>query len=121
MQSWKTTTNRKKIQRYINKVVRALNKNIYNDPLWKGRFYMQQTKCLSCIDNGWLYMNLEFVLVDRETGIKKYIWLRKDDFMGTTRRVWEALNDFMVVDCKVWDVEPRITRETTKDYRGYYK
>ena len=123
MKSWKTTTNRKKIQRHINAVVRALNKNIWNDSLWKGRFYMQQTKRLEAMsdDHSWLYMSLEFKLVDRETGYEKYIWFRKEDFMGSTWRIWDALNDFIVIDCRVWEAEERPTIETTIDYRWCHK
>ena len=123
MKSWKTTTNRKKIQRHINAVIRALNKNIWNDPLWKGRFYMQQTRRLESMsdDYSWLYMSLEFKFVDRETACEKYVWFRKEDFMGSTWRIWEAMNDFIVIDCRVWEAEERPTRETTIDYRWCHK
>ena len=35
---WKTTQNRKKQQRAVNAVVRWMNKDIYNDPMWKPVF-----------------------------------------------------------------------------------
>ena len=40
--SWKTSQNRKIHQRAINKSMRELNKNIENDPLWKGRYCVRQ-------------------------------------------------------------------------------
>ena len=39
---WLTSFNRKKHQRRMNRFVRAINKNIANDDLWRGRFVVKQ-------------------------------------------------------------------------------
>ena len=120
MKGFMLTTNPKKIQRRVNKVIRELNKNIYNDDLWKGRFYARQIDRRLYIfdDKSWLYGDFYIVFTDKETGRQYYHWFRKEDFLGSAHRVWEAMNDFIAVYCRVWEADPRPTRATTIDYRG---
>ena len=40
--------NWKKLQSKVNKSVKAINKNIYDDDLWLGRFYIKQIKSEYC-------------------------------------------------------------------------
>lgn len=42
MSIWLTSMNKKKHQRAINKLVRAVNKSLENDELWCGRFVIRQ-------------------------------------------------------------------------------
>lgn len=120
---WLTSQNRKRHQRTINKVVRWMNKDIRNDPMWKGRFYIRQ------IDAQWVndpdeprYYKLVVRLraYDRKTGITRDMpWYTANDlayFWGYY--IWREMNDFIIHDCKVWEEEPRITYENTPDYRS---
>ena len=66
------TWNYKKIQRKVNKIVRKLNKQIEDDELWKGRFYIRQVKRymkpfddMSGVDDAFL-----FEMYDKKTGMK---------------------------------------------------
>lgn len=120
MYNFLVTKNLKKIQRRVNKIIRELNKNIYNDELWKARFYARQVdrRCVLSEDKSWLHADFYIEFIDKETGRRYYHWFRKEDFFCSAYRVWEAMNDFIAIKCRVWDVEPRITREITIDYRG---
>ena len=110
----------KKIQRHVNKIIRDLNKNIYDDDLWKARFYARQVdrRVFLSDDQSWLYVDFYIKFIDKETGREYYHWFRKEDFYGSAYRVWEQMNDFIAVRCRVWETQPRLTRETTIDYRG---
>ena len=119
MRGWLETTKIKKIQRRINQIVRKMNKSIYDDPLWKARFYARQTDRIvqTSDDHSWIYMRVELEFVDRETGITFRRWFRREEFVGWNSALFETMNDFIVVHCHAWDTEPRITRATTIDYR----
>ena len=93
---------RKKAQRTINKYVRALNKNIQKDNLWRGRFIFRQT------DSYWE----EFE--DRSGGILKVVIEARDlktgkfwEFaMDNYDRGWhlfEKANKFIVDFSGVWE------------------
>lgn len=120
MYKWLETKDLKKIQRRVNKIIRELNKDIYDDELWKARFYARQIdrRCVLSDDRSWLHIDFYIEFIDKETNRRYYHWFRKEDFLGSSWRVWEAMNDFIAVRCRVWDKEPRITRMTTIDYRG---
>ena len=118
MKHCKTTTDIKKIQRHVNSVVRAMNKNLYNDELWKGRFYVRQTKRWIEKEDDWVYMRLEMECVDRQTGKTKKYYYDKSDMMGiSTWKFFQDVNNFIVEVCDVWREDPRPNRETSIDYR----
>ena len=114
------TKDLKKIQRRVNKIIRELNKDIYNDELWKARFYARQIdrRCVLSEDKSWLYVDFYIEFMEKETGRRYQQWFCKEDFLGSAFRVWEAMNDFIAVRCRVWEADPRPTRATTIDYRG---
>ena len=119
MYGWLETTNIKKIQRRINRTVRRMNKSIYDDELWKARFYAHQTDRIVQMsdDHTYVHMRIEIEFVDRETGITMRRWFRRGELEGFSASFWETMNDFIVVYCHAWETEPRITRATTIDYR----
>ena len=39
---WLTSKDRKRHHRAMNDIMRQINRNVENDPLWKGRFYVRQ-------------------------------------------------------------------------------
>lgn len=93
---------RKKAQKEINKKVRTLNKNILNDNLWRGRFYIHQ------IDANWerfddgsggcLTVWLE--IRDKKTGLYHGFGIDNYDYGW---KLWTEANQFIVEDSHVWD------------------
>ena len=114
-----TSMNRKKHQRYVNKVVRKMNKDLAEDPLWRGRFICRQKEASFHIyddmSGATLYVLLE--MVDKKTGLTKKFWT--DSFylcgpFGRSKMFWE-MNEFIVEDCDVWHKED--PRQNIIDYR----
>ena len=68
---WLCSKNRKRHQRAMNKLMRDLNKNIENDNLWQGRFYVKQTAAqwheYEDKSGAELWVVLSFI--DKKTGI----------------------------------------------------
>lgn len=116
-----TSLNRKKRQRRINAIIRQMNRAIWEDELWKGRFYARQVDRRFYVEDDYLYGMIQIELVDRETGKCVTHYFRLSEFTYSSWHLWEAMNDFIVVHCHVWETEPRITRATTIDYRGCHK
>ena len=119
---WMTTQNRKKQQRRMNKVIRKMNENVRNDPMWKGRFYMRQIQA-KWLDHdyepGYRSLYTRFVLIDRKTGKREETgWASVNEwcFLGA-HQIWRLMNDF-ILNSGVWEEEPRITYENTPDYRS---
>ena len=119
MQNWKTTINRKKIQRHINSVLRDINRTIERDELWLGRFYCKQIDIVftNSEDNTYVYAAIVVEFIDRKTGKAMRSAFRKEDFMGTAWRVWERTNYFITQWCEVWSEDPRPSIYSPWDYR----
>jgi hypothetical protein len=92
---------RRKAQSRINKRVRALNKNIHDDYLWRGRFFVRQ------VDANWdrfedgsggvLTVWLE--IRDKKTG--KYMGFAIDNY-DRGWKLWTAGNEFIAEHSGVW-------------------
>jgi hypothetical protein len=119
MQNWKTTTNKKKIQRHINKVIRDMNKSLERDNLWLGRFYCRQKKIFYEMseDGTYMYARICVEMTDRKTNRSTVYWLRKEDFMCGAWRFWEQVNSFITEYCAVWLENPRPSINNAWDYR----
>lgn len=112
---------RKNYQRKFNKVVRALNRNIANDDLWRGRFYFFQKdmRFEEFEDHSGGMMHIVMRGYDKKTGYyKDFIieWAPYLTFGG--HRIWEMANHFIAEDSGVWYEEPRINRVTAPDWTG---
>jgi len=93
---------RKKAQKKINKCVRALNKSLLNDNLWRGRFYAHQVDAnweefqdgsggeLRC----WIEMR------DKKTGLYRGFVV---DNYNISWKLFMAGNAFITEDSKVWE------------------
>lgn len=96
---WK---DRKKAQKKINKKVHAMNLNILNDNLWRGRFYVHQVDAnwerFEDGSGGCLSVWLE--IRDKKTGL--YKGFRFDNYDGGWK-LWSAVNDFICEDSGVWE------------------
>jgi hypothetical protein len=89
--------------------MRELNKNIENDSLWCGRFYVHQIARQRYVyEDGSgmeLWVTLEFV--DRKTGRTKQLLETVNYWTSFCSRLfWEA-NTFIVEDVNVWAEDPR--------------
>jgi len=122
---WMYSFNRKKQQRNMNKYVRAINKNLENDGLWRGRFYVRQ------VDSPVFYVyedksgasleHIHLVLTDRVTGQTVDGW---DNMNGWCHwngsRLWRFVNDAIVEKLDIWRNGPNpyeIKNDPKYDYR----
>ena len=105
---WKTSKKRKIHQRYINKYVRLMNKNLRNDPLWKGRFVVSQIESPSFFvypDKSGADYYVTLQILDCETGdtvsktktVNVWCWHNGTDiwwFVNNTIIKWREEYDF---------------------------
>lgn len=107
--------NRKNHQRWLNQYCRYVNKNIENDDLWLGRFYISQNRTrMEWFDDGsggLIYA--EIVMHDRKTGKIRTKWY---DGLDMEWKMWRDLNSFIIDDCKVWEEKPDV-RDNRIDFR----
>ncbi len=108
-QRWLTSKNTKVHQRRMNRAMRELNKNIENDSLWRGRFYVHQIARQRYVYEDGSGMELWVILefVDRKTGRTKQLLETVNYWTSFCSRLfWEA-NTFIVEDVNVWAEDPR--------------
>ena len=121
MYNFKFSNKRKVHQRMLNQVMRAMNKNIANDTLWKGRFIVRQLngELFRYEDGSGSYYFVSIALVDKKTKQIKVIWEDANVLarsLGNSCLFWE-MNKFITEDCDVWKKEdPRLDRT---DYNKY--
>lgn len=113
---------RKKYQRSLNHLVRAINRNIANDDLWLGRFELRQKDAsyeeFEDHSGGVLYVNIR--VYDKATGyFKDYRMDFAPYYMSNGWHLWEIANKFITEDCGVWKSNPRpYEKGFVKDYRN---
>ena len=119
---WKYSFDRKKHQRMVNRYVRAINKSIYNDDLWRGRFVVRQvdspTFYLYEDGSGGSLEHVHLVITDRLTGRQANAWNSANGwchFNGSS--LWRFVNDSIIDVFDVWHETPN-PRET-KDLEEY--
>ena len=121
---WLTSQNKKRHQRAINKLVRAMNRNLEQDDLWCGRFVIRQVGSPEWLryedgSGAELYVKLKFI--DRATG-RYYVgnhtvneWC---SFNGS--RIWRIMNWLITGHWDVWQED--FARERNYDaWREYNK
>lgn len=107
---WLTSKNRKRHQRAMNELMRLINKNIENDDLWKGRFYVRQVAAqwyeYEDKSGAELWVVLRFI--DKATG---FYWETAETVNHwrwyNGNRLWWAMNDFITEKTNVWQSNPR--------------
>jgi hypothetical protein len=91
-------------QQKINKIIKAINQNIANDNLWKGRFIAHQIDRTTGVwnDQSGTYIYPVILFYDKKTGITNisYMDYAGGAFFGS--RVWKAMNDFICDEVDVW-------------------
>lgn len=111
MMGYRYSTNRKRHQRQVNKVFRALNKNIEKDELWQGRFVARQRASyfVQYEDKSGYYLVVVYDFLDKKTGQTSRLYNELgwslSFFNGT--KLFMQMNDFIVLDCDVWGVKQK--------------
>ena len=121
---WLSSSNRKKHQRRMNKYVRLINKNIYDDDLWRGRFEVRQ------VDSPWFYRcedgsgasleHIHLVITDKLTGAKVHGWGSVNHwchFGGS--HLWQFVNNAIVDSFDVWNTEKYMDPREMKNDPAY--
>lgn len=107
----------KAAQKKISSHIRGVNKAIYNDPLWKARFYIKQegyTRLETFDDGSGGYLIVRVTFYDKQTGKTVQKYYNNYDYYHMGR----DMNNFIIGVAKVWDENPKPTRETSIDYRN---
>lgn len=108
---YRYSANRKRHQRQVNKVFRALNKNIEKDELWQGRFVARQRASyfVQYEDKSGYYLVVVYDFLDKKTGQTSRLYNELgwslSFFNGT--KLFMQMNDFIVLDCDVWGVKQK--------------
>ena len=118
MKGWLTSFDRKKHQRRMNRYVRAMNKSIANDDLWRGRFVTRQvgspTFYIYEDKSGAELENVHLVITDLLNGQEVHGW---DSGNGWCHwgggKIWRFANHAITERFHVWDtdVDPRDLRD----------
>lgn len=110
---------RKRIKNLVKESIEEINKNVYDDELWKGRFIMEiaDLKLRRYEDWSGYAAILKVKLLDKQTGLSKYEYVRYSDVFLKSH-IWEKMNNFIVMDVNVWKENPKPDRKTSIDYRG---
>lgn len=126
MNYWLTSHNKKRHQRAINKLVRAMNHNLEQDNLWCGRFVVRQISSPEWLryedgSGAELYVKLKFI--DRATG-RYYVGRHSvNEWRGlraTGWRIWELMNWLITDHWNIWQED--FARERNYDaWREYNK
>ena len=106
MTYWLTSHNKKRHQRAINKLVRAMNRNLEQDDLWCGRFVIRQDESPQwrLYEDGSgaeLFVRLRFI--DRATGryyVGNHTVNEWRSFNGS--RIWRIINWLITEHWDVW-------------------
>ena len=106
---WLTSRNKKRHQRAINKLVRAMNHNLEQDVLWCGRFVIRQDESPQWrrYEDGSgveLFVRLRFI--DRATGRYYVKWGSVNHWRGLLHangyEIWKMMNWLITEHWNVW-------------------
>lgn len=108
---------KREIRRNVEESIEYVNKIIYDDELWKGRFYMKLDKLTfqKYEDNSGFTAQIKLKLVDLETDLMKHYYAH---YTAALLRInfSDIMNNFIVKDIR----PANKTREESIDYRGAY-
>ena len=96
----------------INKAIRAINNNIAEDNLWKGRFVvLNRAMWIYEYDDGsGVYAVVRVAAFDKKTRKYEELIMDEYDILGYwgngSFKLWNFINDFIVDKVKVWSENP---------------
>lgn len=108
-----------RIKKNIKESINKINKNIWDDDLWLGRFKIKLDKIRYQRFEDWSGYTalIEVTLIDKRTNLTKKEYVGYSEiFLGS--HLWRFMNDFIVQVVKVWQEDPRPQLGKTKDYRN---
>lgn len=108
-----------RIKKNIKESINKINKNIWDDDLWLGRFEIKLDKIRYQRFEDWSGYTalIEVTLIDKRTNLTKKEYVGYSEiFLGS--HLWRFMNDFIVQVVKVWQEDPRPQLGKTKDYRN---
>ena len=88
---------KRNVKRKIMDCIRAMNTNIKNDNLWRGRFYINcNTIDYRTYNDGIIYAYIRMTVIDKKTGITAATVMSDSDctFFGGYN-FWHWVNDFV--------------------------
>ena len=108
-----TSLKRKKYQRYINKIVRKLNKNIKDDWVWNGRFTIsqKQSKFYTYYDGSGAQLYVLLECKDNKTNKTATSWFVTGLFVES--KIWDWVNDCIIEHFDVWSENPDPFKQAT--------
>lgn len=116
---WRSSFNRKRHQRAVNAVVRAINKNVENDSLWQGRFFVRQydAQVVSYEDGSGMELFIQLRFYDHKTKKYRPVWMGSNELIiWGGYKMWMLMNDFIVEDIDVWhDEDPHADKTDWRD------
>lgn len=98
----------KKNKRMMNKVMRALNDNILNDNLWRGRFVarMKAFHYKWYEDGSGISCRYAYEFKDLKTGHTRIYYFDGLDVLPLFQvHIYHTMNHFIVEECDVWRVD----------------
>lgn len=97
---------RKKYQRYINRIIRQLNKNIKNDWVWNARFTVRQkqSKFYTYSDGSGAQLCVLLECKDNKTHKITQSWFETGLFVES--KIWYWANQCIVEIFNVWAEKP---------------
>lgn len=110
----------RKLRRGICKNFRAMNDNIRDDSLWRGRFEirMKDFQYKKYYDNSGYQVWVRAQFIDHKTGQTKESWGDYFDWISGWR-MFREMNNFIVEDCHVWEYEREDPNYPTNDKTVY--
>ena len=115
-----TSKKRKKHQRALNHLLKVMNNNIKNDPLWKGRYCVRQVAAqwYEYEDKSGAELQVRLRFYDKKTN-------NTYDVANTVNH-WYSFNSYhlfmemnqFIIGSGVWQEEPYPTYANTPDYRN---
>lgn len=108
MRKWITSKNRKRHQRAMNAAIREMNRIIWDDDLWKGRFYARQAgaQWYTYEDGSGAELWVVLQFIDRVTGKTQEMAETVNHWLFGSRLFW-SMNCFITEYSDVWDETPR--------------
>ena len=107
-----------KIKKNIKESINKLNKNIWDDELWLGRFEIKLDKIRYQRFEDWSGYTalIEVTLLDKRTNLTKKEYVSYSEiFLGS--HLWKFMNDFIVQVVKVWREDPPPKLGQTQNFR----
>ena len=116
-----STLNKRKMKRRVVRVIKELNRLIYNDDLWQGRFVCRMKRIVmkAYSDHSGLDTHCLCEFLDKKTGKNQVCWY--DSFEIFHGKLSWIMNDFIVKTVDVWNEKPSPRDHEYRKLNNYRK